>query len=1263
MKTPSRALLLALLAAVAALAAMTLSAGAQTPGGGSESDSTETVQGRIIARVQDTTGEDGVDDYRVEFGFFPEWAMTEAASWSDAIAPKSSWLPSSRFLTKSAIDARVAADNRAWLRSSLISVPAQSAQSPGGDSVQITGRVIARYNPDSEGGLRVEFGFVPEWAFTDTSTTEQAVERLGASNLPSARYLRVATIDASRGVWLRSSAIDVPFRAPVVVIETVQAPVIDSISCAPSSPTVDESVTCTTTLSGDTPDSYAWSGGASTGSEATYSTSFSTSGSKTISLTATNTAGSDTGSTTLTVAQPLQPPVVDSISCTPSSPATADEDVTCTASLSGGAPDSWAWSGGVSGGRRAAYSPSFDGDGEYTVSLTVANTAGSDTDSTTVTVGDGTMTALLPPEIDSLSCSPSSPTVDEDVTCTATVSGDEPVSYEWRAGSSNGDGQSHSTSFSKAGDYTVSLSVTNSAGSDTDSITLTVFDEMQPPAIDGINCSPSSPMIDEDVTCTPSLSGGAPDTYAWSGGGDGEIHSTSFSKVGDYTVSLTVTNSAGSDTTSITLVVQELQAPVIDEIYCQRPPEPGYENSPQVFCTAGLSGGAPDSYTWSGGIADGTEESYLINNRATYFAFVDPMGDLTISLTVTNSAGSDSASAAVEVDAEAMVNDSKPLIDRINCFPSSPAVNEQVTCTANLNSFGGEANSYDWRVAGATGSGDSYSTSFSKAGDYAVSLTVTNAVGSDTESITLTVFDSVQPPVIDGISCSPSSPVVDEDVTCTPSLSGGAPDSYAWRVASASGDGDSYSTSFGKAGDYTVSLTVTNAAGSNSSSVGLTVTEPEPLTINSITCDPSSPAVGENVACTASVTGGGYWMITHSWSGGTSDSDDDIYVTSFESEGDATVSLTVENVSSGGSDSATKSTTLTVAALPAPVVDSITCTPSDPPVGDPVKCTASLSGGAPSSYAWSGGRTASAAAIYNTDFGEAGAATVSLTVTNAAGSGRGTTTVTANGYPQCSWNGGRKFSVGESWSGDAEAFGAGIVTCTDADTLTYTLSSSDSAILAVSESDGAWTVDALTAGTTYVHITVTDPGDLSYTVGLSVIVVAAPVQAPVIDSVSCTPSPSMVGESVTCTATLSGGDPDSYSWSGGASSGSSSTYDTSFGSSGSKTVSLTVTNSAGSDTMSTTLSVVSVEASPQALTIDSIDCTPFSPTVGEDMTCTANVSGGVPHSYWWSGGASTSTSATYTTSFSSAGLQTVTLIVDSAADRAIEEFLFYVEEQ
>ncbi len=91
-----------------------------------------------------------------------------------------------------------------------------------------------------------------------------------------------------------------------------ERPVI-SISCSPSSPMVNQSVTCTYSLiSGAPPTSFDWRGGASSGSSMRYTTSFSTHGSKTISLTASNAGGSGPASTTtVTVPPSNRPPICD----------------------------------------------------------------------------------------------------------------------------------------------------------------------------------------------------------------------------------------------------------------------------------------------------------------------------------------------------------------------------------------------------------------------------------------------------------------------------------------------------------------------------------------------------------------------------------------------------------------------------------------------------------------------------------------------------------------------------------------------------------------------------------------------------------------------------------------------------------------------------------------------------------------------------------------------------------------------------------------
>ena len=1183
MKSPSRALLAALLAIVGAIAVLTLSAGAQTPG--SESGSTETAEGRIIARVQDRTGEDGVDDYRIEFGFFPEWALDEAESWPEAIASRSDWLPSSRFLTKSRIDARATADNRGWLRSSLITVPAQS---PGGAGAEITGRVIARYNPDSEGRLRVEFGFVPTWAFTDTSSTAEAVERLGADGLPRARYLRVATIDARRDVWLRSSVINVPLHAPVVVIEQPQAPVIDSVSCAPSSPTVDEDVTCTATLSGGAPDSYSWSGGASSGSGATYTTSFGTAGEATVSLTVTNVAGSDTESVTLTVAaastgdgdestvEDLQPPVIDGIDCAPASPA-VDEDVTCTAILSGEAPDSYSWSGGGDNGDGDSYATSFGKAGEYTVSLMVTNSAGSDSDSVTLTVAAAsTGEDLQPPVIDSITCSPESPTTeDEFIECTANLSGGAPDSWAWNSGGNKSTSDRYSLYVDTAGEYTISLTVTNSSGSDSGSFTFTVT--VSPPVISHIICSPTSPTVSESVTCGANISRGGRSgflSFAWSGGagnGSDERYTTSFATAGEHTVTLTATNSSGSGTNSITLTVTEpVQSPVIDGVSCT-PSSP--EVDEDVTCTAALSGGAPDSWAWSGGASSG--------NSAEYNTSFGSAGSKTVSLTVTNSAGSDSDSVTLTVVAASTGEDLQaPVIDSISCSPESPTAGESMTCTAALS--GGAPDSWDWRGGGASsdsdrGSGESFTPRFDIQGRFMVALTVTNAAGSDSDSVTLTVAaastgEDLQAPVIDSITCSPLSPTVGQSISCTANLSGGAPDSYSWSGGALGGNSAEYNTSFGSAGSKTVSLTVTNSAGSDTNSTTLTVAEPGPV-IYSITCSPESPRVGESVTCTAELAGGA--PDTYAWSVGGGSGTDESYTTSFDTMGGYTVSLTVTN--SGGSD--TESTRLTVArrSLQAPVIDSISC---DRPYLQflPV-CTATLSGGPPTSRDWSGGGPASELGyrniIYRPRFEGAGTSqvvpgeyTISLTVANASGS--------------------------------------------DTESITLT--------------------------------------------------VAKP--APYVNSVRCAPASPLVGESVTCTARISRGAPESYSWSGGASSGSAATYTTSFATAGEHTVSLTATNSSGSDTNSSLpLTVVKLLQAP---VIDGITCSPPSPTVGDSVICTAELGGDDPETYAWSGGASSGASGSgdrYEISFATAGEHTVSLTATNSGGSDTESTTLTVASQ
>lgn len=237
-------------------------------------------------------------------------------------------------------------------------------------------------------------------------------------------------------------------------VQVMAPPTISSLGC-PSSATVNQAVTCSPTVSGTGPFTYRWSSGDRSGSSSSYSSSWSTVGTKTVSLSVSNEVGDDNETITIAV---VEPPAIDSISCTPS-PATTNASIECKASVSGTAPFTYEWRGGSpSNTTNTSYNTSFSSEGSHSVSLAVSNAAGNDDGSATVRV-------MTPPTISSLGC-PSSATENRAVTCSPSVSGTEPLRYMWSGGDSGGSSASYSPIWNAAGAKTVWLSVRNEVGDD-----------------------------------------------------------------------------------------------------------------------------------------------------------------------------------------------------------------------------------------------------------------------------------------------------------------------------------------------------------------------------------------------------------------------------------------------------------------------------------------------------------------------------------------------------------------------------------------------------------------------------------------------------------------------------------------------------------------------------------------------------------------------------------------------------------------------------
>ena len=1108
----------------------TLGVGAQTNDGGGDAS---TPQGRIIARVQDRTDDGGVDNYRIEFGFFPQWALDDKDPWSEAIDRWSDWLPRSRFLTKTVIDGRDADDNRRWLRSSLISVPAgpNTPQDGGADdgfagdetvsTNLIEGRVIARYNPDSRGRLRVEFGFLPECAFTSTANTQEAVARYGEQFLPRARYLTASLIENRRGDWLRSSPVQ---------IDSCEGPVIIDITRTTLEFGQDEDVE--STRIGRVTGQLTTGLDPITVTDAPQGLTIELDAQQRLILSGTVDANAELGAhlVRITASPATGDPISETITIRITKRLTGEPVVT--------------WRGyrtnemavlGDDSPRIVAPSATVDGDFvdlDYTYKVDEAAE-----DVCDVNRNDGVITPLRAGTcvIIATSVETDEYAADESDPVRVTITRVSPElrwdGYDEEDLREGGDPVRPSEPQPRLSEARGELAYTYSA---------------TPSSICAVN-----PRTGE---LTPHHEGDC-----------------------DVTVRSAETDKFLADEVTITVSIVGNLPPECDRIPTVGPLDGGETDTINLDNYCRDPEGEDLSYSDAQSDDRAVVTVRLIGSSLTVTAAQTPAGDRA---RVTFTAA-DPARNEIEARFTVLVEEIQPPeVRSITCSPQEPDVGDRVECTADIQDGEPDPGGWDWR-GGDPGNGpsntDTYRTTFSEAGDQPVDLTVRNAAGSDSGSTTVRVRQEA--PQIIRISCSPSSPDKREQVSCEALLRGGDPDrdGWDWRGGDSDGDREVYNTSFGTSGRKTISLTVSNSAGSDSDDRDVTVINRRPGRVGSIAdvtvdVDGSEPvgvsgnfrdpdgdrltyaADSDNSAVEASVSGAtvtvtgsreGSATITvtaDDGDGGTATqtfrvtvnenqapeclsisglspivlggrgsarfrcsdpdgspesisvtvaSDDSSVVEASLAIGDGVVQiigtlrstrLNFRGLDEGSTtiratatDAEGASTTIafsvTVTAPPDddPEINSISCTPSTVATSTSVTCTATVSGTEPLTYSWSGGDSSGSSSSYSPSWSSAGSKTVSLTVRNSAGSDSDSTSVTV-------------------------------------------------------------------------------------------------MIPPSISSLGC-PSSATVNQAISCSPTVTGTGPLTYSWSGGDSDSgqSGSTYSPSWSSAGSETVSLTVRNSAGSD--------------------------------------------------------------------------------------------------
>ncbi|MFA5347770.1 MAG: PKD domain-containing protein [Methanoregula sp.] len=577
-----------------------------------------------------------------------------------------------------------------------------------------------------------------------------------------------------------------------------------------------------TDLSTNTPTSWNWSFGDSSTVNSTMQNpvhGYANAGTYTVSLNATNSAGSNSKTQTgyITVTSGGAAPVTNFVA----TPLTGTSPLTVTfTDLSTNTPTSWNWSfGDGSTVNSTMQNPvhRYANAGTYTVSLNATNSAGSNsktqTGYITVTSGDAA-------PVTNFVATPLTGTSPLTVTFTD-LSTNTPTSWNWSFGDGstvNSTMQNPVHRYANAGTYTISLNTTNSAGSNsktqTGYITVTSGDAAPIANFVATPLTGTSPLT---VTFTDQ-STNIPTSWKWEyrkGSGSWTQFSTvqspsyTFPATGTYSIRLTATNSAGSNTLTKTSCIT-VTAPLKPVAAFSATPRSG--NVPLTVRFTDQSTNTPTSWKWEyrKGSGSWTQFSTVQSPSYTFPA----TGTYGIRLTATNSAGS-----TVKTQTGYITVTSGGAAPAANFVATPLSGTPPLTVTFTDLSTNTPA-SWNWSF----GDGSTVNSTmqnpvhrYANAGTYTVSLNATNSAGStvktQTEYITVTSGGAAPAANFVATPLTGTSPLT---VTFT-DLSTNAPASWNWSF----GDGSTVNSTmqnpvhrYADSGTYTVSLNATNSAGS-----------------------------------------------------------------------------------------------------------------------------------------------------------------------------------------------------------------------------------------------------------------------------------------------------------------------------------------------------------------------------------------------------------------------------------------------------------------
>ena len=378
----------------------------------------------------------------------------------------------------------------------------------------------------------------------------------------------------------------------------------------------------------------------------------------------------------------------------------------------------------------------------------------------------------------------------------SSVSGGHSIRYSWDFGdNSNSKIENPSHIYITAGTYTVMLTATSTGGcvaTATDDID--IFD--LPEAKFGIaNACDGDDVVFSDAS---TIATGAITGYSWDFGDSTSSNrkkaSHTYSDIGTYTVTLTVTSNRGCES-STSGQASVFGVPVADYSFgngC-------VSDTFNFFNNTAYSGNGTVSYAWD--FTDGT--GALIENPRHIF---NSYGSYLVKMIASSSEGCvDSVTKLVQAYA-----------DPVAAFGVADQCYGDTTQFTNMSTInGGIIASYSWNVHGDISTGVDASKAFGAAGQYAVSLTATTEDGCE-NTIGQTV--DIHPTPITSFSVADTC--AGENIRLTDGTSTGSDTlEYAWSFSDGSSSTDALpAKAFANAGSYKVTLTTVTENSCTSSS-------------------------------------------------------------------------------------------------------------------------------------------------------------------------------------------------------------------------------------------------------------------------------------------------------------------------------------------------------------------------------------------------------------------------------------------------------------